>query len=78
MPFCESKLWCNYHKYNFRQLRVAYNDSYTILHRIPRCVSACNYQVQSNFKTLEALIRKHIFFLSLIVAQTLEIFLLCH
>ena len=30
MPFCESKLWCNYHKYNFRQLRVAYNDSYTV------------------------------------------------
>ena len=27
MPFYRSHLWCNYHKYNFRQLCVTYNDS---------------------------------------------------
>ena len=66
MSFYESHLWCSCHKYNFSRLHVAYNNSYRILHHIPRCVSACNHQVQSNIDTLEALIRKHIFF-SLIV-----------
>ena len=61
MPFYGSHLWCNYCKYNFSQLHVAYNDSYRILHNIPRYVSASNHQVQSNIETLEALIRKHIF-----------------
>ena len=61
MPFYESHLWCNYRKYNFSRLRVAYNDSYRILHHIPRCVSARNHQVQSNIDTFDALIRKYIF-----------------
>ena len=61
MPFHESHLWCNYRKYNFSRLRVAYNDSYRILHHIPRCVSDRNHQVQSNIDILYALIRKHIF-----------------
>ena len=61
MPFHESHLWCNYRKYNFSRLRVAYNDSYRILHYIPRCVSDRNHQVQSNIYILYALIRKHIF-----------------
>ena len=61
MPFYGSHLWCNYRKYNFSRLRVAYNDSYRILHHIPRCVSASNHQVQSNIDTLDALIRKYIF-----------------
>ena len=61
MPFYGSHLWCNYRKYNFSRLRVAYNDSYRILHHIPRCVSARNHQVQLNIDTLDALIRKYIF-----------------
>ena len=65
MPFYGSHLRCNYRKNSFSRLRVAYNDSYKILHHIhiPRCVSARNHQVQSNIDTLDALIRK----LSLIV-----------
>ena len=61
MPFYGSYLWCNYRKYNFIRLRVAYYDSYRILHHIPQCVSACNHQMQLNIATLYALIRKHIF-----------------
>ena len=52
MPFYGSHLWCNYRKYKFSRLRVAYNDSYKILHHIPRCVSALNHHVQSNIDTL--------------------------
>ena len=61
MPFYESHFWCNYRKYNFSRLRVAYNDSYRILHHIPRCFSARNHQVQLNIDTSNALIRKNIF-----------------
>ena len=61
MPFYGSHLWCNYRKYSFSRLRVVYNDSYRLLHYIPRCVSARNRQVQSNIDTLVAPIRKHIF-----------------
>ena len=47
---------------NITSSRVAYNDSYRILHHIPRCVSArSNHQVQSNIDTFDALIRKYIF-----------------
>ena len=61
MPFFGSHLWCNYCKYNFNRLRAAYNDSYKILHPIPRCVNARNHQVQSNINTFVALIWMHIF-----------------
>ena len=43
------------------RLRVAYNDSYRILHNLPRSSSARAHQVQSNILTFDALIRKYIF-----------------
>ena len=42
------------------RLRVAYNDSYRILHNLPRSSSA-RAHVQSNILTFDALIRKYIF-----------------
>ena len=53
MLFYGSHIWYNYRKYNFSGLRVAYNDSYRILHHIPRCACARNHQVQSNIDTLD-------------------------
>ena len=53
MPFYGSYLSCNYSKYNISRLRTGSNDSYRILHHIPRYVSARNHQVQSNIDTLD-------------------------
>ena len=54
-------LWCNYRSDTFRKLRVAYNDSYRILHNLPRYVSARECQVSAHVTTFSALIRKSFF-----------------
>ena len=38
--FYASQLWYNFKSESFRRLRVAYNDSYRMLHKIPRFCSA--------------------------------------
>ena len=59
--FYASNLWCNYRSDTFRKLRVAYNDSYRILHDLPRYVSARECQVSAHVTTFSALIRKSLF-----------------
>ena len=59
--FYASNLWCNYRSDTFRKLRVAYNDSYRILHNLPRYVSARECQVSAHVTTFSALIRKSLF-----------------
>ena len=59
--FYGSHLWCEYRNFSMNRLRVAYNDSYRILHNLPRSSSARAHQVQSNILTFDALIRKYIF-----------------
>ena len=44
-PYCtsfySSQLWCTHSKNVIYWLHVAYNDSYRILHNLPRWTSAC-------------------------------------
>ena len=47
---CEN-LWCDYRSDTFRKLRVAYNDSYRILHNLCRYVSARECQVSAHVTT---------------------------
>ena len=52
------QLWCNYHQYSMNRIRVAYNNTYRILHNIARNVSVKDYQIKNNIPTFDALIRK--------------------
>ena len=50
-------LWCKFKISTFNRVRIAYYNSFRILHNIPRQVSARTRQIQSNIKTFDALIR---------------------
>ena len=40
---------------------MSYNDSYRSIHGIPRYCSVCQYQVEANVDTFDALVRKLLF-----------------
>ena len=61
LSFYSSHLWCEYRCISLNRLRVAYNDSYRILHNLPRSFSARTHQVQANILTFDAILRKHVF-----------------
>ncbi len=62
--FCGSlyagELWCNHTVAVWRTLRVCYNDSFRILHRLPRYNSASEMFANARVDTLDALRRKAI------------------
>ena len=55
------QLWCKFRSCTLNRLRIAYNDSYRILHSIPRYTSARLEQINANVATFEALHRKCLF-----------------
>ena len=56
-----SQLWCCYTCESYRRLRVSYSDSYRSIHGILRYCSVCQYQVEANVDTFDALVRKLLF-----------------
>ena len=58
MPMYGCQLWCDFYSYNYNPIKVAYNNTYSILHNISRSSSVRYDQVQDNIATFDALIRK--------------------
>ena len=61
MPFYACHLWNNFRKSSYNRIKVAYNDTYRILHYLSRFVSARESQISFGITTFEALQRKYIF-----------------
>ena len=61
MTFYASQVWCNYRPSSLKRLRVAYNDSFRILHCLPRYTSAREQQVLYNITIFDALLRKYMY-----------------
>lgn len=59
--FYAGHLWCNFTLAMMKHLNVAYNDSYRLLHGMPRNTSAREMQVNHNIVTFDALIRKSLY-----------------
>ena len=59
--FYSSQLWCKYSKNAIYRLRVAYNDSYRILHNLPRWTRARLSQIECHINTFDAILRKTTF-----------------
>ena len=59
--FYSSQLWFKYFKNAIYLLRVACNDSYRILHNLPRWTSARLYQIERHINTFDAILRKTAF-----------------
>ena len=54
-------LWCKFKISSLNCVRIAYNNSFKILHNIPRQESARNRQIQFNTKTFDALLRNYLY-----------------
>ena len=59
--FYSSQLWCKYSKNAIYRLRVAYNDSFRILHNLPRWTSVRLSQIECHINTFDAILRKTTF-----------------
>ena len=59
--FYASHLWSKYLCSSLNHLRVAYNDSFRLIHGVKRNVSARELQVKANIPTFDALQRKLIY-----------------
>ena len=59
--FYTSQQWCKYFHSSMQHLKVAYNDSYRMLHGLPRNTSARELQIQDDIVTFDALLCKSIF-----------------
>ena len=59
--FYASHLWSKYLCSSLNHLRVAYNDSFLLIHGLKRNVSARELQVKANIPTFDALQRKLIY-----------------
>ena len=70
-------LWCKFKISSLNRVRIAYNNSFRILHNIPRQESARTRQIQSNIKTFDALIRNYLysFFKRSFITYALEVLL---
>ena len=55
------QLWCRFSCKSIDWLRVAYNDSYRILHNLPRCCNALTLQIDHGINTFDTLSRKSTF-----------------
>ena len=60
-PMYACQLWNKHTSDCYNRLRVAYNNAFRIIHRIPRNVSARHQQVIDGIVTFDALIRKNLF-----------------
>ena len=54
-------LWCKFKISSLNRVCIVYNNSFRILHNIPRQESARTRQIQSNIKTFDALIRNYLY-----------------
>ena len=54
-------LWVNYRKTAFQQFKVAYNNSYRILNRLPMICSASNMFANGNVNYCACVLRKSIY-----------------
>ena len=54
-------LWVNYRKTAFQQFKVAYNNSYRILNRLPMRCSASNMFANGNVNSYACVLRKSIY-----------------
>ena len=54
-------LWVNYRKTAFQQFKVAYNNSYRILNRLPMICSASNMFANGNVNSCACVLRKSIY-----------------
>ena len=54
-------LWCKFKINSLNPVRIAYNNSFRILHNIPRQESARTRQIQSNIKIFDAPIRNYLY-----------------
>ena len=54
-------LWVNYRKTAFQQFKVAYNNSYRILNRLPMRCSASNMFANGNVNSCACVLRKSIY-----------------
>ena len=54
-------LWVNYRKTAFQQFKVAYNNSYRILNRLPIRCSASNMFANGNVNSCACVLRKSIY-----------------
>ena len=55
------QLWSSFLCSSIKRIRVAYNNSFRILHGIPRYISAREKQVCNDITTFDALIRKSVY-----------------
>ena len=53
------QLWSLYYQYSLKRVRITYNNTYRILHGIPRWVSVREAQVVDHICTFDALLRKN-------------------
>jgi len=58
MTMYACQLWSKYTQTSMKRLRAAYNNSYRIMHHIPRNVSVRPHQVSHCVRTFDALLRK--------------------
>ena len=56
-PMYTAHLWCNYRMSSMQKLKVAYNDAFRLLLRVPRWHSASQLFVKHRVPTCEALLR---------------------
>ena len=52
------QLWNNFLSFSLKRIRVAYNNSFRFLLRLPWYVSAREHQVLNNITTFDAILRK--------------------
>ena len=61
MSFYGSSWWHNYNSYSIIRLRVAYNDTFRMIHGLIRQTSARVQQIFVNVLTFDAVIGKSLF-----------------
>ena len=59
--FYASQLRCKYSHSSMQHLKVAYNDSYRVLHGLPRNTGARKLQIQDGIVIFDALLHKSMF-----------------
>jgi len=61
MPMYACQLWSKYTQASMKRLRMAYNDTYRIMHYIPRNVSVHPHQVNYYVKICDTLCRNYLY-----------------
>ena len=61
MPIYACQLWSKYTQTSMKRLCAAYNNSYRIMHYIPRNVSVRPHQVSHCVRTFDAMLRNNLY-----------------